>query len=309
MAIVIIRQDGKMEEWKQALLEADPSINIYTYDEPHPKEDILMALVWKHPEGSLAGYPRMQCVASFGAGVDFIWKDPDLPDGIPVTRVVDPVLASDMSEYVLTYLLGYMKNSFQYQNDQRKRIWKPVPYKRIKDVQVGIMGLGALGSDLAHLLSSLGFPLVGWSRRPKEDLPLRSFSGEQELHAFMAACQVVVCLLPLTTQTEGILNRHNLRHLPKGAYLINAARGGHLVEEDLIPLIEERHLSGACLDVFREEPLPEDHPFWCCDKIQISPHIASVSDINSVTPQIIDNYLRLVENQPLMNLVSREQEY
>jgi glyoxylate/hydroxypyruvate reductase A len=309
MAIVIIRQDGNIESWKRALLETAPDTEIYSYLEDYPKEKITMALVWKHPEGSLRDYPNLQCIASFGAGVDFIFEDPYRPDGIPVTRVVDPKLASDMSEFVIGQILSYLKNFYQYKLDQTQLEWNPRNYRRIEDITVGIMGIGELGTTLAKDLNKLNFKVLGWVNSTKKDIGIPIYAGPGERDEFLSQTNVLICLLPLTKATREILNRELFSFLPQRAYVINVARGGHLNDKDLLKMIDSGHLSGASLDVFHSEPLPEGHPFWKHPKIHITPHIASVSDIPSVTPQILENYQRLQSGRSLRHLVSPDKGY
>jgi glyoxylate/hydroxypyruvate reductase A len=309
MAIVLIRQDGKTASWKKGFQAQSPEIIVYSYEEEHPREAISMAIVWKHPNGSLKAYPNLKCIASFGAGVDFVFEDPDLPEGVPVTRVIDPVLAGDMSEFVLAQILSYLKHLKRYALEQEKRIWHPREYRRIAGTVVGIMGVGALGSVLAEDLKKLGFGVLGWASSKKDRNKIPMYAGEEELARFLSQTTILVCLLPLTTETRGILNKKLFSQLPRGAFVINVARGGHLVDEDLLEMLENGHLSGAALDVFHKEPLPEDHPFWSNPAIHLSPHIASVSDQESVIPQLLGNYERLVNGKPLMNVVSREKGY
>ena len=309
MPIVIIRNDHKAQAWKEALLKADPSLEIVTHNEPHDPDSISMAMVWKPPHGVLAQYPQLQCIASFGAGVDFLFEDEDLPSGIPITRVVDPVLASDMSEFVQGVILAHLKNLLVFKEEQRAGKWVPREYKRIAETAVGIMGLGELGSKLAEDLIRVGFKVNGWSRSEKNLKGVYCFAGQQALDAFLAETEILVCLLPLTPETKGIIDRKLLLRLPRGGYMINVARGGHLQENDLIAVLDEGHLSGAFLDVFQEEPLPAGHPFWKHPKIDMSPHIASVSDTNSVVPQLLENYRRMQNGQPLLNLVSTTRGY
>lgn len=309
MSVVIIRQDGKIESWKAVLGRLAPEINFYSYQEDHPREEIEVAMAWKHPTGIFKEYPSLQYVASFGAGVDFLLEDPEFPPGIPITRVVDPVLASDMSEFVIGAILSHLKNLYQYKTDQLNSVWKPLPYKRITDVKVGIMGLGELGTALSKDLISLGFRVLGWSRTSKNMNGITSFAGPGEQSQFLGQSDILVCLLPLTNETRGILNRSLFEQLPKGAYVINVARGGHLVDHDLIDMLNTEHLSGACLDVFHEEPLDKKHPFWNHPKIFMTPHIASVSDVNAVAPQLLENYRRFKEGLPLLNEVSTTSGY
>lgn len=309
MSIVIIRQDNKIEAWKTALEESAKDIQFFSFLEPHPKEDIKVAFVWKHPVGILKDYPNLKYIASFGAGVDFLLDDDTISTDLPITRVVDPILASDMSEFVLASILEYLKNLTHYKKDQLETVWKPQTYRRITDVKVGIMGMGALGSDLAKTLTNVGFEVVGFANSSKKESSIKVYCGHKERNSFLRESNILVCLLPLTPQTEGILNSDLFSQLPKGAYIINVARGGHLNDQDLLDSIDRGQLSGASLDVFHEEPLRENHPFWTHEKINITPHIASVSDITSVIPQLLENYDRFKRDLPLNNLVLRQKGY
>ncbi|RRQ48326.1 glyoxylate/hydroxypyruvate reductase A [Maribacter algicola] len=309
MAIVIIRQDAKIEAWKKALKERNPSIEVYSYLEDHPKEKITMALIWKHPQGSLAPYPNLKCIASAGAGVDYIFEDALAPSTVPITRVVDPYLASDMSEHVLAVILAELKNFNTYKLQQVASEWNPRIYRRIKDVRVGIMGLGELGALTANDLVKFGFTVQGWSRSKKKLKNVETFAGKSELEAFLSMTEILVCLLPLTPETEGILNKDVFSKLPKDAYVINVARGGHVVDRDLLEALDREHLSGACLDVYHQEPLPKEHPFWTHPKIFMTPHYASVSDTDSVVPQILENYDRLRKGKELLNTVNIKKGY
>ncbi len=309
MSVVIIRQDGKIEGWKAVLKGLAPDLNFYSYLEDHPRDEIEVAFVWKHPQGIFTQYPSLQYVASFGAGVDFLLEDPQFPPNIPITRVVDPVLAADMSEFVIGVILSHLKNLHQYKADQLNSVWQPLPYKRIDEVKIGVMGLGALGTALSKDLISLGFQVLGWSRTVKKMEGVTSFAGPDEQGQFLEQSDILVCLLPLTDDTRGILNSSLFEQLPKGAYIINVARGGHLVDEDLIEMLNTEHLSGACLDVFHEEPLNKKHPFWNHPKIFMTPHIASVSDVHAVAPQLLENYHRFKQGLPLLNEVSTTSGY
>ncbi|MGB7395170.1 MAG: glyoxylate/hydroxypyruvate reductase A [Pricia sp.] len=309
MALVIIRQDEKIELWKEALLAESPELEVYSYLEEHPKDEIDVALVWKHPAGSLAEYPNLKLVACAGAGVDFIFEDPDVPQDIPITRIVDDKLAEDMSEHLLAVIFGHLKNLETYKLRQTQKIWKPMEYRRISDFTVGIMGLGELGSCLAKDLVRFNFAVQGWSRSPKSIENVSTFTGDGGLSDFLASSEILVCLLPLTDETAGILNKSLFEKLPKNAFIINVARGGHLVDADLIEMLDNGHLCGAGLDVYHEEPLPTVHPFWEHEKIHMTPHYASVSEPEAVVPQIIENYRRLQNGEDLMNEVSKEKGY
>lgn len=295
--------------WKEALQRSAPEIPIYNYLEDHPKENIKMALVWKHPPGTLKGYPNLECIASSGAGVDFLFEDKELPNHIPITRIVDEYLAKDMSEHVIALVFSHIKNLSLYKVDQFNKVWKPVDYHRIKDLTIGIMGVGALGKVLATDLVKYGFKVQGWSGSKKNLAGIRTFAGDLEQKNFLNSTQILVCLLPLTRETSGILNQDLFSQLPNGAHIINVARGGHLVDNDLLEMLDNNHLSGASLDVYHQEPLPTNHPFWEHPKIHMTPHYASVSDTNSVIPQILENYRRLKSGKELLNLVSKIKGY
>ena len=185
MGIVIIRQDDKIDTWKKALKAADSNIPIFSYLEAHNKEAIRMALVWKHPQGELMNYPNLKCIASSGAGVDFIFEDPKTPKNLPITRVVDTMLAKDMSEHVIAVIFSYLKNLGQYKMDQINRVWKPLNYKRISDYRIGIMGLGALGEVLASDLIRFGFKAQGWANSPKSIEGVKTYVGQREMIEFL----------------------------------------------------------------------------------------------------------------------------
>ncbi len=309
MSIVIIRQDDKIEAWKKAIKAYDSSIEVFSYLEPHDKEKVKVALVWIHPKDSLKAYPHLKYIASSGAGVDFIFEDNSAPIKLPITRVVDQQLAIDMSEHVLALILNYLKNLDSYKLNQIKKIWQPVKYQRIADVTVGILGLGVLGTQVAKDLVHVGFKVQGWSNTHKNVEKITSFAGEGELNTFLNTTNVLVCLLPLTAATTGILNKTFFQQLSENAYVINVARGGHLVDEDLLAAIRNGHLSGAALDVYHEEPLPVTHAFWANEKIVMTPHYASVSEPKAVVVQLIENYKRMEAGLPLLNLVSKDKGY
>jgi len=214
-----------------------------------------------------------------------------------------------MSEHVLAVILAHLKNLDTYKLQQTRGIWNPMNYSRIADFKVGIMGLGELGSVLANDLVRFGFRVQGWSNSRKSIDHIDSFTGEGELSDFLSSTEILVCLLPLTDKTIGILNASLFKKLPKNAFVINVARGGHLVDEDLITMLDNGHLSGAGLVVYHQEPLPESHPFWKHEKIHMTPHHASVSDPQSVIPQILENYRRVLNDKPLLNEISLDKGY
>lgn len=309
MAIVVIRNDARTPEWVQILQQQAPEIPVYGYSDTLPWEDIKMAAVWKHPSGSTQRFPNLMGIHGLGAGVDFILEDPRVRTDLPIMRVVDPYLASDMAEYVLAQLLSHIRQLPQYASDKTLFRWAPAPYLRMADFRVGIMGLGELGRAVAKTLVRAGFPVSGWSRTPKPEMGYPVFHGEGARNEFLSGCDALVCLLPLTERTRGILNAAVFNALPKGSLVINVARGPLLNDTDLLAAIASGQVAAACLDVFHTEPLPGNHPFWEHPAVRITPHVASVSDPASVAAQVMVNYKALVAGLPLNNVVDRNRGY
>jgi glyoxylate/hydroxypyruvate reductase A len=303
MTMLFLAPDLKADSWVKHLRNQDPGLDLRVWPEVGRPEEVVFVLSWKHPPGEMKKFPNLKCISSLGFGVDHVLSDPDLPAGVPVTRLVDQGMIDAMSEYVLAAVLTYTRQLDLYRRDQTQRRWKVRVPKRAQQVRVGVMGLGHLGSDAARKLRSLGFAVSGWSRRPKAIEGIVSFAGEEGLDEFLARSDILICLLPLTPATEGILNRRTLAKLPSGAYVINAARGEHLVEEDLLTALAGSRIAGACLDVFRQEPLPESHPFWNHPRVTVTPHIASLTYPKAVAPQIIENYRRVRSGQVPLHVV------
>ncbi len=309
MALLILRNDDKGNSWKEALLRVDPDLQVYVYPEPHPREAIRMAAVWKHPKGSIQGYKNLLGIHSMGAGVDFIMEEPLPIPELPVVRVIDPNLTADMAEYVLTHCLAHLRALRHFSQLQHNQSWVPGAYRRASETTVGIMGLGELGKAAAAVLIKNGFSCRGWTRRTLPDVGFPCFTGPGERDVFLSECDILVCLLPLTPQTANILDASVFQALPKGAFLINAARGGHLDESSLLQALESGQISGACLDVFKQEPLPPDHPFWRHPLVRITPHVASVSDPTTVATQLVENYHTLLRGEVPANIVETERGY
>ncbi|MGD1856036.1 MAG: 2-hydroxyacid dehydrogenase [Leptolyngbyaceae cyanobacterium] len=308
MALSLICPNRDLGPWVAAIQKIAPNLDLRVWPEDGDKAEVTFTLVWAQPQGIFAQYPNVQVIASMGAGVDSLLQDGSIPASATVVRMVDSRLVSQMGDYVLAAVLNHVRQFPNYGQYQQQRRWQPLAPRNVDQVTVGVMGLGQIGSAVATRLSQIGFNVLGWSRREKAISNVQVFSGQQ-LSDFLAASEILVCLLPLTPETENILNADTLGQLPPGAYVINVARGNHLVEPDLLTLIDNNYLSGACLDVFRQEPLPQNHPFWSHPNITITPHVASLTNPVSVAPQIVDNYRRMTAGQPLLNQVDREQGY
>lgn len=309
MAILILCGEEDPSPWVSRFRELDPSLDVRVWPRVGDPAEILLALVWNHPRGELIKYPRLRCIASMGAGVDHILSDPLLPEGVPITRVVHESLTRSMTEYVIMAVLNFARDMEKYRLDKQAKRWAPKFPRPRCELGVGIMGLGQLGGHAAVKLRDLGYKVLGWSRTQHHMQGIRTFWGRAELEQFLSETDILICLLPLTADTEGILNRDTFSRLPRGAFLVNTARGRHLVEEHLVEALDEGQLSGALLDVFRHEPLPSDHPFWSHPKIQITPHVSSLTEPWEVASQILENYKRVLQGLEPLNEVDPERGY
>lgn len=309
MSLLILSPTRETESWVQAIKEEDDSIEVLVYPEIATLSSIDFVLAWNHPYGSLKQFPNLKCISSMGAGVDYLLKDPELPENVLLARIVDPELSKTMFEFVLAMVMNHLRSLTAIKQIQPTHEWKPLPYKRIEDVRIGIMGLGEIGSYVAERLMAIGFKVNGWAQSPKPNCKANVFLGNDALEGFLKSTDILICLLPSTASTLGLLNKERLEMLPKGASLINVARGDILVENDLIELLDSEHLSIASLDVFKQEPLPKDHPFWKHERIDITPHVASLTNPKTVAPQIVENYWRMKNEQDLLNSVSRIKGY
>ena len=309
MALLIIAPELEVEMFADELKRLDPHLDIRMWPQFGDADDIEFVLTWNHPVGEFAKFKNLKCIASLGAGIDHILRDPNLPDGVPMTRVVQSTMPQFMSEYVILSVLHYCRQFDIYKNDQAAKRWQSRIPQLARDIRIGIMGMGQLGADAARKLVQLEFIVAGWSRTLKNIDGVESFAGDEALDDFLSRTNILICLLPLTTATRGILNSRTFEKLPAGAYLINVARGAHLIEEDLLAALDSGYLSGACLDVFQTEPLPEDHPFWSHPNIMITPHISSITDPLAVMPQILENYQCMKTGQTLMHVIDKNRGY
>ena len=282
-----------------------PEVRIYP--DVGDKQEIECVIVWKHDEGVLNEYPNLKLIASYGAGVENILSDPALPEGVPITRFIDDTLSDQMAEYVLAGILNARLHLTYYREQQAATQWRGKDF--IQGRNVTILGLGELGSTTAKLLHKNGYTVSGWSRSEKQIDGVTSYFGNEQLNTSIANADFVICLLPLTPATTHVLNKELFAAMKKGSYLINVGRGDHLHEEDLMNALYRQHLSGALLDVFSVEPLPDDHAFWRHPKIHMTPHISSPTDKAQVARQILDNYGRMKRAEPLINQVDPKKSY
>lgn len=306
MSLLLIAKNRDMNPWKDALLEVDPNLDVEIWPRIENKERVTFAVSWNHPEKVLPNYPNLKVVSSLGAGVDHIFKDSTLPESVKITRVMIPSLKEQMAEYVLNAIQNYRFNTLKYVDQKREGFWSIHDAIPKSECSVGVMGLGEMGQAVAEFLHVNRYSVAGWSRSKKEIEGVECFS---DLDDFLSKTNILVCLLPLTKETDGILDLDLFKKLKKPAYLINVARGSHLIEEDLIYGLDTGVLEGATLDVFEEEPLPANHLFWNRPKIMITPHIASITDPKEAAKVIVENYKRSLSGMELLYEVDREKGY
>lgn len=295
--------------WRQALERALPALEVRVWPDAGRRVDIDYAVVWKPPADSMRELPNLKAIFSLGAGIDYLFTGTELPKDVPLVRMIDPALTEGMTEYVLYHVLRYHRHMSEYEAQQRQGIWRELPQARPGDRNIGIMGLGVIGRDAASKLALLGFTVAGWSRSAKRLPQVRSFFGQDQLEPFLRRSEILVCLLPLTPETAGILNKSTFAALPRRAYVISAGRGGHVVETDLLAALDCGHIAGATLDVFETEPLPVEHPFWDHPKVTVTPHIASITNPDTASFQIAENIRRLQQGEALVGVVDPQRSY
>jgi glyoxylate/hydroxypyruvate reductase len=282
-------------------------------DDPIDPPLVTFAAVWKPKPGALKLFPNLKVIFNLGAGVDAVVADDTLPD-VPLVRVALDDLTKRMTEYVVMHVLMHHRRQGYYTESQRNRIWAPKLQWAASALRVGIMGMGVLGRDAGQVLARLGFDVAGWSSTPKSISHIACFAGEAQLGAFLKRTDVLVCLLPLTPQTRGILNRKTFAALARdgklgGPVVINAGRGGLQVEDDILSCLDDGTLLAATLDVFGTEPLPPDSRFWSHPKVTLSPHNAADTDPDAISLYVAEQMLAFERGEPLANVVDRKVGY
>lgn len=293
------------DTWTAPLARLAPSCTLLVHErDPYAPESIDYVLSFRPPAGLLASLPNLKVAFCLGAGVDGFLNDASYPKHVPLMRLVDRALTRDMVHYIILHILAFHRRLRSYDSHQRQRKWRQAPLVRpTEETRVGILGLGEIGTAAALRLRDLDFPVAGWSRSRKNVAGVESFAGADELEPFLGRSDILVCVLPLTPDTRGILDRAAFSKLPPGAFVINVARGGHLVESDLIDALESGHLAGAALDVFQTEPLPETSPLWSHPLVSVTPHNAALSDPRAVAHAAIEGIARFERGERLHNLV------
>jgi glyoxylate/hydroxypyruvate reductase A len=297
--------------WTVPLGEIAPDLKLVVQGrEEFDPASIDYVLSFRPPPGFLKTLPNLKAVFSVGAGVDGIIGDPEYPRRVPLVRFVDRSLSREMAQYVVMHTLMFHRQQRLFDDLQKKSKWQQmIPPRRTEDTRVGILGLGEIGTMVAERLRDLDFKIAGWSRTKKTVPGVESFAGADAMTAFLAHTDILINLLPLTNETRGILNMELFADLPQGAFVINVARGGHLIEEDLVAAIDSGHLSGATLDVFQTEPLPESSPLWKHPKITVTPHVAAISDPRAMARVVVEGIARQKSGKPIDNVVDFEKGY
>jgi glyoxylate/hydroxypyruvate reductase A len=270
-------------------------------------ETVRMAVVWNHPEGALRTFPNLELVCSYGAGVDHLLRDPDLPEGVDIVRVVDPQLVEDMVEYVLGVACAHHRGFATYREQQRDAAWAPHPYPR--DPRAVVLGVGELGGPVARALARLGWRVEGWSRGGRQVPGVVTRVGLRGLETSLETADLVVCLLPLTPATDGLIDATLLARMRPETLLLNVGRGRLVVESDLVAALDAGRPGHAWLDVFAHEPLPPDHPFWPHPRVTVTPHVASLTDPAAAARLVADVWRRLERREPQPHRVDIDRGY
>ncbi|KQQ33152.1 glyoxylate/hydroxypyruvate reductase A [Rhizobium sp. Leaf306] len=307
--VVSLPAADKTEWWCQMLRDLMPDWNVYPIDQVPDPDAVTYSVLWRPATGAMKPFRNLKAIVSLGAGIDHVLADEQLPIHVPIIRTVGTDLTQRMKEYVVLHVLRHHRELPAIQANQARQLWEQIVVPPAPQRRVGVMGLGNLGAAAADLLKQIGFEVRGWSRSPK-DLPgIQCFSGSEGFGAFLEGTEILVCLLPLTESTRGILNVDTFNRLKRGASIVNAARGPHLVDSDLVDALNSGQISSATLDVFHVEPLPKTHPFWTNPKITVTPHVASLIDAPTGSKIVAKNIRTFQETGTVADLADAKRGY
>ena len=291
------------------LRRAMPEDEVRVPPEFGDKSEIEYALVWKPEPGMLASLPNLRAIFSIGAGCDHILADPERPQHLPIVRMLDDYLTAMMSEWAVMAVLYFHRFMPEYRREQAAEVWHRRWPNYTPETAVGVLGLGAIGRDIAAKLKLFGFQVHGWSRTPQEIADITCHHGAEGLRAMLPQCRHLVCVLPLTDQTRGIIGAETLGLLPEGAFVANLGRGGHVVDADLLAALDSGHIAGAFLDVFNDEPLPPGHAYWQHPKVVMTPHIAGEIVPRSAARTVVANIRRDQRGEPMQGILDLDRGY
>lgn len=308
MSFVYKADPARGGAWARLFAERMPEMPFHVWPETGDPAAVRYLAAWQPPADIASLFPNLEILFSVGAGADQ-FDYASLPPHLPVVRMIEPGIIGGMVEYATLAVLALHRDFPLYREQQRARIWKGAPVRPAATRRVGVMGLGVLGQAVLERLAGFGFALSGWSRSPRSIPGVDCYAGPEALPRFLAGCEILVCLLPLTEATRGILDRRLFAALPRGAGLVNVGRGPHLVSEDLIAALEEGQISAAVLDVADPEPPPPEHPFWSHPRVWLTPHIASMTQPETAVDAVIANLRRHMRGEPLQGLVDRSLGY
>ena len=294
--------------WAALFAEHAPGLAFHIWPETGDLADVEYMVAWEPPPELLNNLPNLRILFSSGAGIDHLDLS-SIPEQLPVVRMIEPGIIDGMVEYATMSVLALHRNLLDYFGQQAAGQWKPIKLVPAVNRRVGVMGMGVLGQAVLNRLGSFGFALSGWNRSHKELPRVTTYVGLATLDSFLGQCDILICLLPLTDETKGILNQQRLAALPRGAALINPGRGAHVDQQALLEALDSAHLSAAILDVSVPEPLPASHPFWSHPRILMTPHIASMTRPESAALIVLDNIERLRNGEQLLGLIDRSKGY
>jgi glyoxylate/hydroxypyruvate reductase A len=295
-------------EWATFFAERAPDVPFRLWPDIGDPADVRYLVAWVPPDDIPATFPNLELVFSVGAGVDQ-FDTTKVPAHIPLVRMLEPGIAESMVEYVTLAVLGLHRDLLHFINQQKEQVWREIRITPAKRRRVGVMGLGQLGQAVLERLKTFDFPLLGWNRSPREIEGVTCYAGAGTLRDFLAQADILVCLLPLTEETRGILNADLFARLPRGASLVNVGRGPHLVDADFLAALDSGALSGAVLDVAEPEPLSAGHPFWSHPRILLTPHNASMTSPDTAVDFVLDVIERHRRGEALPGRVDRNRGY
>lgn len=295
-------------EWAGFFAERAPDLPFRLWPDIGDPAAVRYLVAWQPPDDIAVTFPNLELVFSVGAGVDQ-FDITKLPSHVPLVRMLEPGITERMVEYACMSVLALHRDLVQFIGQQREQVWRELPVTHTGERRVGVMGLGLLGQAVLERLKSFGFPLLGWNRSPRSIEGVTCHAGADALPDFLGQTDILVCLLPLTSETRGILNASLFARLPRGARLLNVGRGGHLVEADLIAALDSGVLSAAVLDVAEPEPLSAGHPFWSHPRVLLTPHIASTTKPETAVDYVLDTIARHRRGEDLPGRVDRSRGY
>jgi len=308
MALLYKADPVRGEQWKRLFAEHAPDIEWRAWPDIGDPKDIRYLAAWQAPDDLETRLPNLEVLFALSAGVDQLDLD-RLPTSLPVVRLLDPGITRGMCEYASFAVLSLHRDMLRYRQQQVARCWQAHLLQPAAQRRVGVMGLGMQAQQILATLQTFGFALSGWARSEHRIAGVDCFAGDEQLPAFLGQCDIVLCVLPLTEQTKGILNRQLFHHLPKGAALVNMGRGGHLIEEDLLEALASGQLSAAVLDVLQQEPAAPDHPFWQHPQILLTPHIAAMTQPESAFGVLLDNIRRHQRGESMLGQIDPQRRY